>query len=201
MQEQKFIPEGWNQDFLGVTKENINQIIKDKTIIQGIVNKCDSEYNLHINMGNTYKGIIPKEEVEFFNINNKPNINSKIYQSKINKIVQFKIKEVKNNNTLILSRKDVEEEAINWMKKELKVGQVINGIVKSVQKYGAFIEIGGGVIALLHIEDISVARIKTPLERLSIGEKINVIVKSIDRENGRIFLTYKELLRNLGRKC
>ena len=87
------------------------------------------------------------------------------------------------------------------MKKELKVGQVINGIVKSVQKYGAFIEIGGGVIALLHIEDISVARIKTPLERLSIGEKINVMVKSIDRESGRIFLTYKELLRNLGRKC
>lgn len=86
------------------------------------------------------------------------------------------------------------------MKHELKVGQVVKGIVKSVQKYGAFIEIGGGVVALLHIEDISVARIKSPLERLSIGEKIEVMIKSIDKENGKIFLTYKELLRNLGRK-
>lgn len=42
---------------------------------------------------------------------------------------------------------------------------------KSIKPYGAFIEIGGGVVALLHIEDISVARIKSPLERLSIGQK------------------------------
>ena len=93
------------------------------------------------------------------------------------------------------------EEALSWVKNELKVGQVVNGTVKSVQKYGAFIEINGGVVALLHIEDISVARIKSPLERFSIGEKINVMVKSIDKETGRIFLTYKELLRNMGRKC
>lgn len=70
---------------------------------------------------------------------------------------------------------------------ELKEGQIVKGIVKSIKPYGAFIEIGGGVVALLHIEDISVARIKSPLERLSIGQKIEVMIKSIDRTNERIF--------------
>jgi len=97
------------------------------------------------------------------------------------------------NNTFILSRKEVEQDALTWIKEELKVGQVVNGIVRSIQHYGAFIEIGGGIVALLPVEEVSVARIKSPQERLSIGQKINVIIKSIDKENSRILLTYKEL--------
>lgn len=68
------------------------------------------------------------------------------------------------------------------------------GIVKSMQPYGVFVEIGGGIVGLLHIEDISVARIKSPLERLKIGQKIKVVVKSIDRRQERVILSYKELL-------
>ena len=56
------------------------------------------------------------------------------------------------------------------------------------------VEIGGGIAGLLHIEDISVARIKSPEERFQIGQKINVMVKWIDRNHKRVVLTYKELL-------
>ena len=73
-------------------------------------------------------------------------------------------------------------------------GNVLKGIVKSIQPYGAFVEIGGGVVGLLHIEDISVARIKSPRERIRVGQKINVMVKSIDKSQDKIILTYKELL-------
>lgn len=169
--------------------------------MQGIVKKCDSNYNLYVNLGNNFKGIIPREEVEAFNVDENGFSNPKICKNKVNQIVQFKVKKKQDEHTFLLSRKEVEQEALSWMKNELKVGQVVKGIVKGVQKYGAFIEIGGGVVALLHIEDISVARIKSPLERLSIGEKINVMIKSIDKENGKIFLTYKEMLRYVGRKC
>mgnify|MGYP002748681136 CR=1 FL=1 len=58
----------------------------------------------------------------------------------------------------------------------------VTGIVKNIKPYGAFVEIGGGVVGLVHIEDLSVARIKTPYERVRIGQKIEVVVKSIDRE-------------------
>lgn len=58
-------------------------------------------------------------------------------------------------------------------------------------------EIGGGVVGLVHIEDISVARIKSPYERFKIGQKIKIMIKSIDRKTNRVILTYKELLRNV----
>jgi len=63
-----------------------------------------------------------------------------------------------------------------------------------MRKFGAFVEIGGGVVGLLHIEDMSISRIKSPEERFFIGQKINVMIKSIDRENNKFVLSYKELL-------
>lgn len=51
-----------------------------------------------------------------------------------------------------------------------------------------------GVTGLLYVEDISISRIKTPNERFEIGQKVNVMVKCINRSNGRVNLTYKELL-------
>ena len=70
----------------------------------------------------------------------------------------------------------------------------VYGIVKNIRPYGAFVEIGGGIVGLVHIEDISVARIKSPYERFKIGQKIKIIVKSIDRKTNRVILSYKEML-------
>lgn len=50
------------------------------------------------------------------------------------------------------------------------------------------------MFGLVHIEDISVSRIKSPAERFEIGQKINIVVKSIDRKANRVILSYKELL-------
>ena len=71
---------------------------------------------------------------------------------------------------------------------------IVKGTVKGIQPYGAFVEIEGGAVGLLHIEDISVARIKSPYERFNIGQEINVKVKSIDREQNRVMFSYKDLL-------
>ncbi len=113
---------------------------------------------------------------------------------KVNKIVQFKVKDIKKEDIAILSRKAVGQEALMWVKEELKEGAIVYGIVRNIRPYGVFIEIGGGVVGLLHIEDISIARIKTPEERFRIGQKIKVMVKCIDKSKQRVVLTYKELL-------
>ena len=81
----------------------------------------------------------------------------------------------------------------NW-NEELKEGQIVEGTVKNIRNYGAFIEIEKGPVGLVYIEDMSISRIKTPYERLKIGQKSNFMVKSIDRENKKVFLSYKELL-------
>jgi len=78
--------------------------------------------------------------------------------------------------------------------KEINEGDITEGIVKNIKPYGAFIEMQNGATGLLHIEDISISRIKSPEERLKIGQKIKIVVKSINKENKRINLSYKELL-------
>ena len=192
--EQKFIPEGWENVCKPYTKMELDNIYQSGEIIHGLVTKCDSNYNLYVDLGNDIKGIIPREEVEAINIDEtgfpKPNI----CQGKVNKIVQFKVKNIKGENFAILSRKAVGKDALKWVKEDLQEGMIIKGIVRNIRPYGVFVEIGGGVVGLIHIEDISVARIKTPLERFKIGQKIDVMVKYIDRSKDRVILTYKELL-------
>ena len=73
-------------------------------------------------------------------------------------------------------------------------GQILKGTVKNIKPYGAFIKLENGITGLAYIEDLSVARIKTPEERLKIGQDLKIMVKSIDREQNRVMLTYKELL-------
>lgn len=190
----KFVPEGWDNEISSVNKENIGKLLESNEILQGLVNKCDEQYNLHINFENGLKGIIPREEIEGINVEEDglPKIN--LCTGKVNKFVQFKLKETKDDNKIILSRKQVQQEAVKWIKNDLQEGQKVIGIVKSIKPYGAFVEIGGGVVGLVHIEDLSVARIKTPYERLKIGQKIEIMVKCIDRKQGKVILSYKETL-------
>ncbi|MBQ2938217.1 MAG: S1 RNA-binding domain-containing protein [Clostridia bacterium] len=181
----KFFPEGWKNESL----------IEKNDILQGIVDKCDENYNLHVKLDNGSEGIIPREEVDAINTDEKGLPKTNLCVGKVNKYVQFKVKGKEGNN-LVLSRKDVQEEVLDCIKSDLQEGQVIKGIVKNITPYGAFVDIGGGVVGLVHIEDLSVARIKTPYERVKIGQKLNIMVKYIDRETGRVNLSYKATLGN-----
>ncbi len=196
MEYQKFIPEGWIE-----TSDELNNIVLQEAlsngdILQGYVNNCDANYNLHIDLGNNIKGIIPRNELEEINTDKFGYCNPSICKNKVNNFIQFKIKEIYDEKNVLLSRRNVQKQALEWAKNDLKPGMVVNGIVRNMRKFGAFVEIGGGVVGLLHIEDISVSRIKSPEERFYIGQKINVMIKSIDKENDKIVLSYKELLGN-----
>lgn len=191
---QKFIPEGWNDVSKAFSLNDLNIASINREIIEAKVTRCDNNYNLYLDLGNNMTGIIPREEVEAINIDEtgfpKPNI----CKSKINKYVQFKVKDISKEDKIILSRKAVGKEAMEWIKNDLKPGECVCGIVKNIRPYGAFVEIGGGIVGLVHIEDISVSRIKSPSERFKVGQKINIMIKSIDRKTNRVILTYKELL-------
>ena len=75
---------------------------------------------------------------------------------------------------------------------ELKPGDIVSGVVKTIKPYGAFIKLETGKMGLAFIEDLSVCRIKSPAERFEIGQKVKIMVKSIS-DDGKINLTYKEL--------
>lgn len=195
MEYPKFIPEGWeSESHNDFTKLNLEEAMNNNSILQGKVEDCDMNYNLHVSLGPNIKGIIPRNEFEAINVDEFGYCSPNICKNKVNNFVQFRIKEYIGEDCAILSRKSVQEDALWWVKNELAPGMVVNGIVRNMRKFGAFVEIGGGVVGLLHIEDISISRIKSPEERFSIGQKINVMIKSIDKENNKVVLSYKELL-------
>ena len=76
--------------------------------------------------------------------------------------------------------------------KVISKGDVVNAKITHLENFGAFADIGCGIIALMPIDTISVSRIEHPKERFSVGMEIKAVIKSI--ENGRISLSHKELL-------
>lgn len=195
---QKFVPEGWNKELSTFDKEDIEKIKHNQNdkIYQGLAKSIDEYGNLHVIFGKDEIGIIPLNKLEAICTNEDGIPKSSIAYNKINKFVEFKISAIDEENNYILSRKDVQEDAIKWIKNDICIGDVLDGIITNIKPYGVFVEIGGGVSGLLHIEDISVSRIKNPNERFCLGEKIQVKVKNIDKISGKLFLTYKELLGN-----
>ena len=77
---------------------------------------------------------------------------------------------------------------------DVKKGQIVDGTVTGIQPYGAFIRMENGADGLVYIEDLSVARIKSPNDRVKIGQKIKCMVKYIDKDTGRVNLSYKNCL-------
>jgi len=109
-------------------------------------------------------------------------------------VLVIKMDEIRNN--IVISRKAVMQE-VNSADREalietLDAGKDVEGIVKNLADYGAFIDLGG-VDGLLHITDISWQRVNHPSEKLSIGDKVKVKILSYDKEKMRVSLGLKQL--------
>ena len=102
----------------------------------------------------------------------------------------------KRRGNIVVSRKSVLTDNSNVSKSEilesLSEGQEIEGIVKNITDYGAFIDLGG-IDGLLHVTDISWKRINNPSEVISIGEKVKVLIIKLSREDQRVSLGMKQL--------
>jgi small subunit ribosomal protein S1 len=104
----------------------------------------------------------------------------------------------KRGNVIISRRKFLNDQRQESRKKVLdvlEVGQVIQGVVKNITNYGAFIDIGG-VDGLLHITDMTWGRIGHPSELLHIGDRVTVKVLAFDKDNEKISLGMKQLTDN-----
>ena len=108
-----------------------------------------------------------------------------------------KVDEVRKN--LVVSRKAILEESLNEKRQELmtkiEIGAELEGVVKNITDFGAFIDLGG-VDGLIHITDFSWGRINHPSEIVEIGQKINVQVIDFNKETSRISLGLKQLVDN-----
>ena len=102
----------------------------------------------------------------------------------------------KRRGNIVVSRRAILEESRAEQRSEiveqLKEGQVVDGVVKNITDYGAFVDLGG-IDGLLHVTDIAWRRVNHPTEVLSIGETIKVQIIRINHESHRISLGMKQL--------
>jgi small subunit ribosomal protein S1 len=112
----------------------------------------------------------------------------------------FKFKIIKLNRrrgNVVLSRRILLEKERDSLRQKtlenLEEGKIVEGVVKNITDYGAFIDLGG-IDGLMHITDVSWARITHPSEVLSLGSKIKVKVLQFDREHHRVSLGLKQTL-------
>ena len=110
--------------------------------------------------------------------------------------LQVRIKDFQKNElgkpVAILSRREAQERCMNEYIASLVPGDVIDARITRLDSFGAFADIGCGIVSLIPIDSISVSRIDHPKERFTVGMEIKAVVKAFD--NGRISLTHKELL-------
>src|SRR5471032_2691178 len=102
----------------------------------------------------------------------------------------------RSRGNIVVSRRAVLEESRAEARSELvaslKEGQILNGVVKNITDYGAFVDLGG-VDGLLHVTDIAWRRINHPSEALQIGQQVKVQVIRFNPETQRISLGMKQL--------
>ena len=170
---------------------SIMQAYTRKTPLEARVILCDNDHNLHLDLG-PIRGIIPRNEgaigIEDGSVRDIALI------SRVNKPVVFRITDFEDDGygekIAILSRRAVQQDCYNEYISKLLPGDVIDAKVTHIEGFGAFTDIGAGLIALIPIDAISVSRIPHPNVRFSTGDDIRAIVKDI-AEDGKITLSHK----------
>jgi small subunit ribosomal protein S1 len=103
----------------------------------------------------------------------------------------------KRRGNIVVSRRAILEESRAEQRSEivqqLEEGQVVDGVVKNITDYGAFVDLGG-IDGLLHVTDIAWRRVNHPTEVLTIGQTVKVKIIKINHETHRISLGMKQLL-------
>ncbi len=166
-----------------------DQIVKaaqEGQIVEGIVVE-KVKGGLCVDIG--VKAFLPASQIDVRPPKNLNQFLGKKYRFKV-------VKLNKKRGNVVLSRREVIEQERTERKSSLmgtlEAGAVVDGTVKNITEYGAFIDLGG-VDGLLHITDMSWGRLKHPSEMLSIGDSIQVKVLAFDQGKERVSLGLKQL--------
>ncbi|MER2080213.1 MAG: S1 RNA-binding domain-containing protein [Ruminococcus sp.] len=194
----EYLPEGKRS----LSRENLNilsspnllrEAARQDTILEAKAVLCDSAHNLTVDLG-CMKGVIPREEGAIGIRDGS--VRDIAVISRVNRPVCFTVTEFRTDERgreyALLSRERAQRLCLDNYIATLRKGDVIPAKITHLESFGAFADIGCGIVALLPIDAISVSRIEHPRERFAAGMDIRAVVRSI--ENGRISLSHKELL-------
>ncbi|MBP7563027.1 MAG: 30S ribosomal protein S1, partial [Candidatus Cloacimonetes bacterium] len=174
-------------DFI-LNREKLKEVYENNETIQGVLRRRVKGGMIADVLG--IEAFLPGSQMALKNV---PNLDQFI-----NKEVQLKIIKIdEDKKNIIVSRKKVLEEEMTqkkeFLKDKIQPNAELDGEVKNITDYGAFIDLGG-IDGLLHLTDMSWGRINHPSEMLNIGNKVKVKVIAFDEENQKISLGLKQLV-------
>ncbi len=159
---------------------------KDLTVMGKVVARIKGGMTVDIN---GVKGFLPGSQVDLRPVRNLDSLIGQTFELKVLKVNQ-------RRGNIVLSRRALLEQVRDKKKTEtlatLQEGAVIEGVVKNITEYGAFIDLGG-IDGLLHITDMSWGRVSHPSELFMVGDKVKVMVLKYDRQNEKVSLGLKQL--------
>lgn len=183
-----------NRELLSMGKAGLERAMNQGIIMEATALLCDGNMDLHIDLcGIT--GIIPRSEVCLCREGDE--IKDIAVITRVGKPVCFKVMslEERNGRTIAyLSRRQAQIECKRNYIDDLIPGDIITSRVTHLESFGAFVDIGCGIISLLSVDCISVSRFSHPKDRLYNGMVIDTVVKFVDYERDRIFVSMRELL-------
>jgi small subunit ribosomal protein S1 len=165
--------------------EEISRAWNEDQVIEGkIISRIKGGLTVDIGV----MAFLPGSQVDIRPIRNLEKFIGSTYKFKI-------IKLNRRRGNVVLSRRillEKERESIRQKTLEvLEEGQIVEGVVKNITDYGAFVDLGG-IDGLLHITDMSWGRINHPSDLLTAGQKIKVKVLQFERQNQRVSLGLKQ---------
>ncbi|MBQ8407990.1 MAG: S1 RNA-binding domain-containing protein [Clostridia bacterium] len=183
-----------NRELLALGRSGLERAMAAGIIMESTALLCDGDMNLHVDLHGII-GIIPRDEVCYNK--NGDEIKDIAIITRVGKPVCFKVTGIVERDgsaCAILSRREAQIECMNNYVSDLIPGDVICSRVTHLDSFGAFVDIGCGIVSLLSVDCISVSRFSHPRDRLYNGMIIYTVVKSIDYEKARIFVSMRELL-------
>ena len=194
--EGKLLASSENREYF-MGEAALMRAMAEGKILESIALYCEDRGEgkvLSFNLGKT-RGIMPQSEVEYSKTGEEPKDIAVI--TRVGKAVCFKIigfRELDGEKVAVLSRKEAQRECMENFLLSLTAGDIIDATVTHLEPFGAFLDIGCGIVSLMSIDCISVSRISHPRDRFYTGMQIKAAIKSIDYATGRIYMTHKELL-------
>lgn len=168
----------------------LKNCLEDKTVIEGkIIGRVKGGYAVDVNGVTCF---LPRSQVDTMLMSD-----DNFLINKVEKLQVLKIDEIRGN--VVVSRRAILETQRNAEKDKflakVRVGDTLDGVVKNITDYGAFIDFGS-FDGLLHLTDISWCRVRHPSEVLKVGQEIKVQVIKFDEATKRISLGMKQLQAN-----
>ena len=183
-----------NRELLSMGRAGLERAMEKGIIMESTALLCDADMNIHVDLRGAV-GIIPRNEVCL--CRNGDEIKDIAIITRVGKPVCFKvtaIEETGGRTVAYLSRREAQIECKRNYINDLIPGDIIPSRVTHLENFGAFVDIGCGIVSLLAVDCISVSRFSHPKDRLYSGMVIYTVVKFIDYERDRIFVSMRELL-------